>query len=106
VKADATTTVRLFCAGRGLPAPAAEYHFARPRRFRFDLCWMEQRVAMEIQGGIWNRGHHVRGKGYEDDCEKAMLAVSLGWRLLPATPGQIRSGLALSYLEKILRGAA
>jgi hypothetical protein len=56
-----------------------------PRRFRFDVAWPVHRVALEIQGGVFVGGHHVRGENYEDDCEKILIGAMEGWRVLPLT---------------------
>jgi hypothetical protein len=63
-------------------APEREFYFAKPRRFRFDVCWPAFMVACELEGGIWVQGRHTRGAGFTRDMEKYNLATSLGWRLL------------------------
>jgi very-short-patch-repair endonuclease len=65
--------------------PIAEYPFAKPRKFRFDYAFPEQRVAIELEGGSWSGGRHTRGQGFEDDCTKYNLAVQLNWRVLRYT---------------------
>ena len=37
----------------------SEYRFSPPRRYRWDFCHPESKVAIEIQGGVWMRksGH-------------------------------------------------
>lgn len=76
-----------------LPPGESEYHFAKEagRAFRFDRAWPTKRVAVELEGGVYSGGRHVRGKGYETDCEKYGLATSLGWRLFRFTGKQLRS---------------
>ena len=56
-------------------------------------------IAIEVEGGIWSKGRHVRGKGFEEDCYKYAEALLLGWRVFRFTPKMIRSGDALRYLE-------
>jgi len=80
------------------PGMTREHVFAPPRRWRFDLAWPERRVACEIEGGVWIKGRHTRGKGYEADCEKYSTAAAYGWRVIRVTPGMIRSGRALELL--------
>jgi very-short-patch-repair endonuclease len=89
----------------GLPAPTPEYRFATPRRWRFDLAWLDLRLACEIEGGVFMRGgsRHSRGAGYEKDCEKYAEALIRGWRVLRVTTGMVNDGRALTYLERILR---
>ena len=49
----------------GLAAPIREHRFAPPRRWRFDYAWPDRRLALEVEGGTWTGGRHVRGRGYE-----------------------------------------
>ncbi len=89
----------------GLPAPIREYRFAPPRRWRFDYAWPAHRLALEVEGGTWSGGRHVRGKGYERDCEKYNAAALLGWKVLLVTTGMIRDGRALALLEEAFSSA-
>jgi very-short-patch-repair endonuclease len=67
----------------GVPSPMCEYRFDKARRFRFDYAWPEPyRVAVEIDGGVYSRGRHVRPGGYIRDCEKLNLAATQGWLVL------------------------
>ncbi len=72
-----------------LPKPTREHCFHAVRKFRFDFAWIEQRVAVELQGGVWIRGRHTRGGGYETDCEKMNLAQSLGWQVYQFTASML-----------------
>ena len=87
-----------------LPVPAREHRFHPERRWRFDLAFVEQKFAIEVDGGTWINGRHSRGTGYEKDCEKVAEAIALGWRVLRVTGGMVKSGKALEYAERILRG--
>ena len=93
-------------ASARLPFVIREYRFSPPRRFRFDFSWPASRVAVEVDGAIWTGGRHARGSGIESDCEKTSLACSQGWRVLRVTPGQIKSGLALGWIEAALKWRA
>ena len=62
-----------------------EYRFDPPRRWRFDLANPEFMVAVEIEGGTWTGGRHVRGDGYARDCRKYNRAAALGWRVFRLT---------------------
>ncbi|HEY7313861.1 MAG TPA: hypothetical protein VH643_31215 [Gemmataceae bacterium] len=70
-----TDTFASVLQAAGLPPPNREHRFAPPRRWRFDLAWPSLRLALEIEGGTWTGGRHVRGKGYENDREKYNLRV-------------------------------
>lgn len=60
-----------------------EYRFHPTRRWRFDLAFPSQKLAIEVDG----RGAHQTVVGVRRDCEKGNEAVRRGWRLLrfPAT---------------------
>jgi very-short-patch-repair endonuclease len=87
----------------GLPSPAREYRFHPKRRWRFDFAWPLYKVAVEVDGGIYSRGRHVRGKGFESDAEKRNAAVLAGWRVLHFTPRMVRSGIAVRAIESLIR---
>jgi hypothetical protein len=90
----------------GLPAPQREFIFHKKRKWRFDLAWPDLLIAVEIEGGIWTGGRHVRGEGYEGDCEKYNEAQLAGWMVLRFTPGMIKRGMAGSVVEKAIRRAS
>jgi hypothetical protein len=89
-----------------LPAPTLEYRFARnlkpPRQWRFDLCYQERMLAIEVEGGSWIGGRHTRGSGFEEDCEKYNEAAITGWSVLRVTGDMIASGKALGFIERAL----
>ena len=90
------------CQLTGLPVPEAEFRFAPPRRWRFDLVFHPQRLAVEIEGAIWQGGRHTRGAGFEKDAEKYAEALIRGWRVLRVSTGMVRDGRALGFLERAL----
>jgi hypothetical protein len=94
-----TDTFAAVLQAAGLPAPIREHRFAPPRRWRFDLAWPSLRLALEIEGGTWTGGRHVRGKGYEDDCEKYNAAALAGWIVLRVTTAMLCDGRVLALLE-------
>jgi len=69
--------------------PQQEYRFEPSRRWRFDWSWPQQKVALEIEGGVWTRGRHTRPKGFLGDLEKYNHATKLGWRVFRCTPDSI-----------------
>lgn len=73
----------LFLKAHGLPSPVEEYHFHPTRKWRFDYAWVEQKVAIEQQGGIWRRrgGAHT-GLGHLRDLMKLNTAQIMGWIVL------------------------
>lgn len=71
------------------PAPVFGHHFAPPRRYHVDFSWPDRKVAVELQGGVWTRGRHTRGAGYEQDCAKLNLLQTLGWRVFYVTSSML-----------------
>lgn len=63
----------------------------RAKRFRLDFAHEESRVGIEIQGGIYTRGRHVTGSGYERDAFKYNLAAAGGWVIFLITPEMVKS---------------
>ena len=82
------------CRAAGLPAPVAEYRFAPPRRWRFDFCWPVEKVAVEVEGGVFAGGRHTRGAGYRADLEKYNRATLMGYRVLRYLPEQLVGAVA------------
>ena len=80
------------------PRWTAEHRFHPVRCWRFDLANPALRLAIEIDGGIWTRGRHSRGKGQAGDMEKGNEAVRLGWFVLHFTPQQVQNGTALRFI--------
>ena len=87
-----------FCECLKAPKHEIEYRFC-DRRFRFDFAWPDKKIAVEIEGGIYSGGRHVRGKGFENDCEKHNLAQRLGWKVYRFTSSMITT----IEVEKIIK---
>lgn len=98
----------LFCAllrREKLPLPVREYEFAREtfgRRWRFDFAFVEQRVGVEVDGGVWTGGRHVRPAGFAEDRKKHNCAAALGWRVLVFLPADLCSVESLHLLARTL----
>lgn len=93
------------CRLCGLPEPVREHRFLPDRKFRFDLAWPEEKLAVEIHGGRWIYGRHQRPLGFQRDVEKHNLALLSGWRVLIVLPEMIADGRALDLIERALSGA-
>jgi very-short-patch-repair endonuclease len=87
-----------------LPEPKPQFRFHPTRRWTFDLAWPDRMLAVEVEGGIWTRGRHVRGKGYERDVEKYNAAALLGWKVLRFTTTHVKSGYAVTVIEQAFSG--
>lgn len=86
----------------GLPLGVGQYRIVPGRMFTWDRCWPNQRVCVEIQGGVWIKSGHTTGTGIERDCLKASMAAALGWRCLPITKAMIEDGSAVRLIAQAL----
>lgn len=92
--------VTAYFATLGIPAPEYEFRFHGTRKWRFDLAFPAERVAIEVQGGIWVAGGHNRGAQMLKDWEKYNEAACLGWRLLYCQPKDLTM---LAFAETVKR---
>lgn len=77
----------------------SEFRFHETRKWRFDFAIPEQKIAIEIEGGIWIQGRHNRASGFVKDMEKYNTAASLGWILIRSTPQNILSTEILNFIK-------
>lgn len=87
----------------GLPAPVREHRFHPVRRWRFDYAWPGEKVALEVEGGVWTGGRHTRGAGFVADIEKYNAAVVAGWRVVRVVPGKLCASATVGMLEQLLQ---
>ena len=66
-----------------------EYKFHPDRKWRFDFAFPDEKIAIEVEGGLFTQGRHTRGRGYIQDMQKYNAATILGWRVLRYGTGQI-----------------
>jgi len=97
--------------GKGYAA-LPEVRFHPERKWRIDVAVTLQppvglsnvfgAIAIEINGGAYSRGRHVRGDGFVKDMCKLNALTELGWRVLQYTPQQVLSGEALAQIVRCL----
>ncbi len=93
------------CRRLGL-AVVAEHRFHPTRRWRFDYALVDNKVALEVQGGLFVGGRHSRGPALLKEHEKLNAAAVLGWRVLFVTPKTLLSdGPDLLFAAKISSGS-
>jgi len=95
----------------GLPSPTFEPTFYPARKWRFDLCWQQFFIAVEIDGAIWktinkktgelSTGRHNQPKGFIEDCNKLNHAALLGYRVFRFPTEHVRSGQAKRFMLKV-----
>ena len=92
-----------------IPAPEHEHEFAESigRKWRFDLCWAEEEVAAEVEGGTGeNRAspsRHLSPEGFREDAIKYFEAAMLGWIVIRLAPGMIRDRTAVELIGRALK---
>ena len=88
----------------GLPEPVRQYQFCE-RGWKMDFSWSlapGKWLDVEVQGGTWSDGAHVRGGGYEKDCIKHNRATVMGRHVLRFTGVMVEDGRAIGVIEKAL----
>ena len=75
----------------GFTEPESEYRFHPTRKWRFDLAYPKNKIAIELEGGIWTMGAHSRGAHFNSDSEKYNEAVILGWKVLRYTTNTLNN---------------
>ena len=79
-----------------------EFKFHPKRKWRADFHLVEKMILVEVEGGIWSGGRHTRGKGYLGDMEKYNAATVMGYRVIRFSTEQVKSGLAIEQIEKMV----
>jgi very-short-patch-repair endonuclease len=69
-----------------LPQPVKELRFDSAREWRFDRCWIPERVVVECEGNQ----HWRQVERYHRDIEKYNQASAQGWTLLRCTTRLMR----------------
>lgn len=99
------TLVRAFLLAlddAGIVRPEREVTFHRTRKWRFDFAWRAPKVALEMDGGVFSGGRHVRGQGFLDDMAKLNAATLLGWRVFRCTPDTLCDPATLHMVREAL----
>jgi len=91
------------CVSSGIPTPVEEHRFHPKRKWRFDFSWPDNRVALEVQGGIWGGGRHSRGAAMLKEWEKLNTAATLGWRILYCQPCDLCMSDTLETIKEALK---
>ncbi len=114
----------------GLPRPAAEFKFHKDRLWRFDWCYVDIKLAIEVEGAIYGRpvicnhcnrqvtgnytdkkgkrqtynitegGGHSSGKAVERDHEKFNHAAIYGWKILRFNSTKIHEKETIDLIKK------
>ena len=85
-----------------LSLPVRQYKFLENRNFRFDFAWIEEKIALEVEGGIYTQGRHTRGSGFIKDCEKYNLAILNGWKVFRVADNLIENRFFYEKLKSFI----
>jgi hypothetical protein len=77
-----------------------EVRFYAARQWRADFEIIEHGILLEIEGGVWSGGRHLRGKGFEEDCVKYSTASALNYKIFRFTTGQVLNGDAKKFIKE------
>lgn len=81
-----------------------EYKFHPTRRWRFDYAIPEHKIALEVEGGVWTGGRHIRAQGFLGDMEKYNTATLMGWRVFRTTPDELYKTATINLLRNAISG--
>lgn len=82
-----------------------EYQFYNSRKWRFDYALPKYKIALEVEGGIWTQGRHVRPQGFLGDMNKYNTATLLGWRVFRTTPDELLTTNTILLIKNAIKGA-
>lgn len=77
---EQTFLLHLRIFGGDLPEPVQEYRFLPGRKYRFDFCFLAQKLAVEIDGGQYA----FRGGRHNTDTDRWKMneAAKAGFRVI------------------------
>lgn len=87
----------------GLPIGEREVQFAPPRRWRADYLYPTEKVIVELHGGIWSKGGHVRGLQFMKDREKVLAAQLLGYLVVEVGTNHAEDGTGAAWVKQALQ---
>lgn len=97
-----------------LPQPLSEITFHPTRKWRFDYAYVEEKVAVEQEGGLFGKGKRcpVCGRApvaghssiarLKADLEKYSEAAAIGWRIIRVTPQQLPLPTTMTLIRRAL----
>lgn len=101
----ATDVFTQICAKELSVECVKEYRFYKNRQWRFDYALPKYKIAIEVEGGVWTQGRHVRPVGFLGDMNKYNMATLMGWRLFRTTPKKLLTNDTLKLLKNAINSA-
>lgn len=84
----------------GGPELEREFQFCPDRKWRVDYLHLPTKIIIELEGGVFSGGRHVRSKGFIEDAFKYNAASLMGYRLIRIGTGMVTP----NYLQQIIDG--
>lgn len=84
-----------------IPNATTEHVFHNERKWRFDYCWPDKKIALEVEGGVFSGGRHTSGAGFMGDMEKYNQAVLYGWKIIRTTPSEFLKTGTLDLIRQL-----
>lgn len=81
-----------------------EHRFHPKRMWRFDYAIPEHKIAIEVEGGVWTGGRHIRPQGFLGDIEKYNTATLMGWRVFRVMPDDLYKTATLNLIKAAISG--
>lgn len=81
-----------------------EHKFHPKRKWRFDYAIPEHKIALEVEGGVWTGGRHIRAQGFLGDMEKYNTATLMGWRVFRTTPDDLYKMATINLFRQAING--
>jgi len=85
------------------PELTKEYRFHPHRRWRLDYYHAPTQTGIELHGGVWSEGRHVRGNGFLGDLDKMNAAQMQGLVVLQLGTGQVDHQHVTEIIDYIRR---
>lgn len=79
-----------------------EYKFHPDRKWRFDFANVADQVAVEVNGGQWQKSGHSSGAGLRRDAEKLNAAQLLGWKVYVFTTDMLHKRVAADNVRRLI----
>lgn len=96
-----------------LPIPTPEYKFCPARKLRADYCFIEEKLILEQEGGIFPfmrtrkdgtkykvQGAHGSVTGILHDIEKYNEAAALGYKVIRVRPDELLTTKTMDLLRR------
>jgi len=79
-----------------------EYKFHPKRKWRIDYYLPEFGLAIEVEGGSFSQGRHVRGVGFRNDITKYNEITAAGLSLIRIIPQDLNKAATFDLIKRCI----